>query len=188
MTGPRRLYLAGPDVFLPDAAAQGDAKKSLCAAHGFVGLFPFDAEAAPSDGLSRAIYAANLALIATADGAIFNLTPFRGPSADVGTVFELGVFIGLDKPVFAYSNVTDDLFARIRPTTRLQRDGADGPWRDADGMGVENFGNADNLMIDEALARQGRTFHRHQAADGDRFTDLSGFEACLREAGRHFSR
>ena len=39
---PPRIYLAGPDVFLPDAVAMGEAKKRLCAARGLAGAFPLD--------------------------------------------------------------------------------------------------------------------------------------------------
>ena len=37
-----RIYLAGPDVFLPAPVAAGEAKKHICAAHGFVGVYPLD--------------------------------------------------------------------------------------------------------------------------------------------------
>ena len=40
---PRRIYLAGPEVFLPDARVIGEAKARLCAAAGFEGIFPLDA-------------------------------------------------------------------------------------------------------------------------------------------------
>ena len=177
----RKAYLAGPEVFLPDAREVGRAKKDLCRLFGFEGLFPLDAGA---DGQgSRAIYAALAAQIAAADFGIFNLTPFRGPSADVGTVFELGAFVGAGKPVFAYSNEAGDLLSRVQAAFPLRRE--DGAWRDAAGLLVEDFGNADNLMIDEALARQGRSVHRAATPDTMRFRDLGGFEACLREAAAH---
>ena len=184
LSSPRSAYLAGPEVFLPDARAAGARKQALCEAYGFRGLFPLDAELdahAPAD-LSRAIYAANRALIAAADLGIFNLTPFRGPSADAGTLFELGLFVGLGKPVFAYSNVAEDFLPRTVAAVPCTR--ADDAWRDGFGMSVEDFGNADNLMVDEALRSQGRTFHRYATAERERFTDLRGFEACLMEAAR----
>jgi nucleoside 2-deoxyribosyltransferase len=43
-----KVYLAGPEVFLPDAIAIGNKKKRLCTEFGFEGLFPFDNEVAPS--------------------------------------------------------------------------------------------------------------------------------------------
>ena len=39
MTHTPSLYLAGPDVFHPDAAGLGRAKQALCAAYGFRGLY-----------------------------------------------------------------------------------------------------------------------------------------------------
>ena len=96
-----RVYLAGPDVFLPDAVAIGRRKKELCAHYGFEGLYPFDNEISGDHLGTRVdllIYRANVAMIHEADFGIFNLTPFRGSSADVGTVFELGMFAALAKP------------------------------------------------------------------------------------------
>jgi nucleoside 2-deoxyribosyltransferase len=170
------IYLAGPDVFLPDAAEIGARKHALCARYGFAGLFPFDNQALPGPGQDRAIYAANLAMIRAAAAGIFNLTPFRGPSADAGTVFELGLMAGLGKPVFGYTHDMRDLRARV-PRVGL---GADGVWRDASGTSVEDFGNADNLMIDACLAAAGPGIVRIDA--GGRLEGMAGFEACLRLA------
>ena len=46
-----KVYLAGPDVFLPSAVALGQQKREVCAAHGLEGLFPLDADLA-LDGLT----------------------------------------------------------------------------------------------------------------------------------------
>jgi nucleoside 2-deoxyribosyltransferase len=35
-----RIYLAGPDVFLPDAIEAGKRKKVLCQKYGFEGVYP----------------------------------------------------------------------------------------------------------------------------------------------------
>ena len=81
------------------------------------------------------------------DAVLANLTPFRGPSADVGTIFELGYARGLGKPVFGYSN-------ELRPY--CERCGSLTPeGMDADGLHVELFGCVDNLMIHGALASSG---------------------------------
>lgn len=184
----RRIYLAGPDVFLSQAVEIGAVKKALCRDFGFTGLYPFDNEVdLASPTASREIYTANVAMIRDADCGIFNLTPFRGPSADVGTVFELGMCVALGKPVFAYSNVATDLIDRLREAGGLSRDPASDVWRDAEGMSVENFGNADNLMIDAALAEQGRRVYRADVPYIERFTALSGFKACLDEARAFFA-
>ena len=176
-----RIYLAGPEVFLPDAAAIGAEKKRLCRQFGFEGLYPLneDAAAAPGDDpLDMKIYRACIAAIHRADLAIFNLTPFRGVSADVGTVFELGLCVGRGLPVFAYTNDSRDLVERVRERGEVRQDVE--LWRDAAGLTVEDFGNADNLMIDCALRAQGRMLHRHAAADPLR--EMAGFMACLQEA------
>jgi len=37
-----KVYLAGPDVFLPDAVEVGQRKAAICARHGLTGLYPLD--------------------------------------------------------------------------------------------------------------------------------------------------
>ena len=177
-----RVYLAGPEVFHPEAARLGEAKRRLCRDRGFDGLFPL--------GPARegaAIFAHCLALMRDSDLGVFNLTPFRGPSADVGTAFELGAMVAMGKPVFAYTNVAVDLIERLREAPGLTFDAAGGCWRDPLGMAAEDFGNADNLMLDEALAAQGRRVHRRAVQIERRFTDLDGFVTCLDEARAHLA-
>jgi nucleoside 2-deoxyribosyltransferase len=185
MTRTWSIYLAGPEVFLPDAREIGRRKQALCATHGFVGLDPLDNAIAAVPGgerLDRLIYRANVAMIRSADAGIFNLTPFRGPSADAGTVFELGLMVGLGKPCFGYTNDADDLLARTRRLGDARQDPAGLRWRDADRMEIEDFGNADNLMIDAALAEQGAAPIRLDVAPASRFRDLEGFARCLAQA------
>lgn len=184
----RRIYLAGPDVFHREAQRLGASKTALCADRGFRGLYPGDASLPPAAlDRSRAIYAACLAMMAEADCGIFNLTPFRGPSADVGTVFELGVMIAHGKPCFAYTNAADDLLGRLHQSPGLTFDEATQFWRDPLGMMAEDFGNADNLMLDKALATQGRRIHRRAVPEAERFDNLDGFIACLNEAQRFYT-
>lgn len=188
----RTVYLAGPDVFLPDAVAIGIRKKELCAAYGFEGLFPFDNEIPlnpPGERIDRLIYRANEEMIRRADLGIFNLTPFRGASADPGTVFELGLLVGLGKCAFGYTNTTEDLLDRLKRADRVTFDAARNMWQDSAGMAVENHRNADNLMIDNALIEHGGyPVLRHRAAPGELYRDLTGFEACLRRAVEAISR
>jgi len=81
------------------------------------GCFPLDKELALSGrpGLSaaRAIYQANVDLLDRADIVIANLTPFRGPSMDVGTAFEIGFADARGKKVFGYANVSASLVERV---------------------------------------------------------------------------
>src|ERR1700685_3471333 len=100
-----KIYLAGPDVFLPDAIELGRRKVQLCARHGLVGVYPLDnaIDIAAQDS-SRQIFRGNETMMIEADAIIANLTPFRGPGADAGTVYELGFMVGRGKLSLGYSN------------------------------------------------------------------------------------
>lgn len=105
-----RVYLAGPAVLLAEPHAVADVKKAVCAAHGFEGVFPLDGDLdlaglTPRDQALK-ISAENEALIRSCQLVIANMTPFRGPSADVLTAYEMGFARGLGLPVFACSNVS----------------------------------------------------------------------------------
>jgi nucleoside 2-deoxyribosyltransferase len=176
-----RIYLAGPEVFLPDAVAVGARKKALCAEFGFIGLFPLD-NAFSGENIDEQIFAANVALMRQADAGIFNLSPFRGVNADPGTAFELGFFTALAKPTFAYTNHAEDHFDRVAKSFGAHPT-PEGAHCDASGLLIENFGNADNLMLDAALKAQGRVLQRPVTSRPD---DLSGFCNCLRQARLHF--
>jgi hypothetical protein len=56
----------------------------------------------PDQGL--AISRAMERVMRTCNAMIVNLTPFRGPSADVGSAYEMGFMRALGRPIFAYSN------------------------------------------------------------------------------------
>ncbi len=180
-----RIYLAGPEVFLPNALEIGARKKALCEDFGFVGLFPLDNQF-PSGGakLDEKIFAANVELMRSADAGIFNLSPFRGVNADPGTAFELGFFSAANKPAFAYTNKAEDYFDRVSEKFGLHR-APDGSACDALGLLIEDFGNADNLMLDAALKQQGRAIVRPSVSLPG-LDDLAGFSACLRQAKLHF--
>lgn len=176
------VYLAGPDVFFPKAGDALSAKAALCARYGFVGLPPLDVKlGAKRKPTSTNIFERNLALMQRADLIVANLTPFRGVSADPGTVFELGWFRGAGKPVYGYSNVATPIETRIAAAFAPLVDGAAGRRIASDGMSVEGFGLGDNLMIDEALRPFGGLT---RPADGrDRaIDDLLLFEECLKRA------
>ena len=175
------IYLAGPEVFLPDAVEIGRRKQQLCAAYGFEGLYPLDNEisAAGTERTDKLIYDANKEMIARCDIGICNLTPFRGPGADAGTVFELGLMAGLGKAVFAYTNDAADYAHRVESFAP----GSARHLRDPHGMTVEDFGNFDNLMLEWAVREScGHPVVRHAAAAADLYRDLTGFEQCLRLA------
>ena len=116
-----KIYLAGPDVFLPDPLKIAEAKKKICTKYGFIGIFPLDnvldlSNLSPFESGVR-IYQNNTKLMDNCDLIVANMTPFRGPSMDVGTAFELGYMAAQGKPIFAYTN-DDRLYSdRLTKTT-----------------------------------------------------------------------
>lgn len=145
MTSPAHLYLAGFDVFRPDAARHGIALQQQCRQHGFVGHYPTD-PSPPADlagaALAHWILQSNLAAIRQADAVMANLNPFRGLEPDSGTVFEVGYAHALGKPVWAY--VDDDRPLPQRVPHELRQDGRR---FDTQGYQVEDFGLPLNLML-----------------------------------------
>jgi nucleoside 2-deoxyribosyltransferase len=181
-----RVYLAGPDVFLPDAVAWMERKKAICASVQLVGVSPLDDlpnEPAEWADLPqwRRIARRNEAHIRRCAAIIANLTPFRGPSADVGTVYEVGFARGLGLPVFGYATVATGFLDRTLYSVPGARQAADGSWCDADGLLVEQFGLYDNLMIEGGITDSGGVLLRE---DQDRWHDLSVFERCVQAAAR----
>jgi nucleoside 2-deoxyribosyltransferase len=180
-----RIYLAGPEVFLPDAAAVGKRKQEICARRGLTALFPFESHlaAAPDLPLSRRIFEANTALMEGADAIIANLTPFRGPGADPGTVYELGFMLGLRhtgkrKLCLGYSNLARSYRDKVSDRFPVKPD-ASGALRDEDGLLVEDFGLADNLMIVHGLDLAGHSLVMPPHPVADPLRDLAAFEACV---------
>jgi nucleoside 2-deoxyribosyltransferase len=175
-----RVYLAGPDVFLRDAASRGEALKRVLAEFGLEGVFPLDEPPAPPDPTLAAGYriaAANEAHIASCQALIANLTPFRGPSADAGTVFELGFARARGLRLWGWSNVATPFATRSRAW-------AGGGVRDREGMLIEEFCPTDNLMIEAAIVAAGGAVEVENVAPGRIWTDLT----ALRRAAEWLSR
>ncbi len=170
-----RVYLAGPDVFFPDPLAWAARKSTICVAHGLEPVTPFDAVPEPpawarlpeADRIARR----NEAHIRACTAVIANLTPFRGASADAGTIYEVGFARGLGLRVFGYSTVTMLLAARSRAVA-----GGAG-LTDGDGFTIEDFGLSDNLMIDCAVREAGVL-----VVQDEDWWDLSAFTACVAAA------
>ncbi|MDR6678227.1 nucleoside 2-deoxyribosyltransferase [Pseudomonas oryzihabitans] len=143
-----RIYLAGPDVFRPDAVAHGQALKALCAEQGCEGLFPLDnaipAELSSPHEQAAWIYRANLALIDAADAVLANLDFFRGAEPDSGTCFEVGYAVARGKPVVGYVPEQGSLAERIRAR---YPEWVGPELLDRDGWTLEEFGLPLNLML-----------------------------------------
>ena len=175
------VYLAGPDVFLPDALDIGRRKVELCTRHGLIGLYPLDnaIDRAAKDA-SLAIFRGNEAMMIEADAIIANLTPFRGPGADAGTVYELGYMAGRGKLCLGYSNDPSSYADRVREFTDVNTH--DARLVDAMGLTVEDFGLSDNLMMIHALDLHGCALVVPRHAPADIWRDLAAFESCVRMA------
>jgi nucleoside 2-deoxyribosyltransferase len=182
-----RAYLAGPDIFLPEARQWAERKKAICARHGVIGVSPLDAlPDEPSDWAAlpkwQRIALRNETLIRSCDVMIANLTPFRGPSADVGTVYEVAFMRTLGHPVFAYATTASAFTQRTLDVAGGQGGtvtGSDGALRDAQGMLIEQFGLFDNLMIEAGILASGGRLVVEEIAAEYRWTDLTVFERCV---------
>lgn len=138
----RKIYLAGPDVFSNDPRGQGSRLKNTLLNYGLDGMFPFDNEprsllrhAPPTFVKAQEIYQANIKMIQECDAVLANLEPFRGPSVDPGTAFEIGFAKALGKTVVGYNSPVQEYKDRV-----TVGDGRLFP-------GVEDFGLPENLMI-----------------------------------------
>ena len=137
----KKIYIAGPDVFMKNAKEIGECYKQICAVYGFTGLYPLDNEIAsnglPKPKLSAKIFEANCAQIRNADCVIANLNDFRGYGMDDGTAWEIGYASAIGKPIYGYMADTRSLRRRIGT-------------KDKKGNLVEDFGHPVNLMIYES--------------------------------------
>jgi len=180
-----KVYLAGPDVFLPDAVDIGRRKADLCTRHGLIGLYPLDNSVdLAAKAASLKIFRGNQAMMNEADAIIANLTPFRGPGADAGTVYELGYMAGRGKLCLGYSNDPSTYAEPVRKFTDVSS--GDRRLVDAQGLTVEGFGLSDNLMMVHALDLHGCALVTPPQMPADIWHDLGAFETCVRMvAERH---
>ena len=174
-----KVYLAGPDVFFPNARQIGSEKKRICQEFGFEGFFPLDNELPTvdlgKDRAAEAIFRANCEAMDAAHLLIANMMPFRGVSIDAGTAFELGYMYAQGKPVFGYGG--DDLTYLERILRADLGARSDAPY-DRRGMRIEDFDLTDNLMLVCAVRRYGLDIAYRKGE----LSDLSAFRECVRFA------
>jgi len=166
----KTIYLAGPDIFRPDCVEIGKAKHAICAEYGFIGSYPLDNSVeldflesikdiknpteeqlrSQTANVAMCIYAENEQKMKELDTTIANVSPFRGPSMDIGTSFELGFMKALGKPIFCYTNTCQHFMMRTRKfcnngeyNTEVQVD--------ENKNRFEEFITVDNLMIDASV-------------------------------------
>jgi nucleoside 2-deoxyribosyltransferase len=177
-----RAYLAGPDVFLPNSPAHAARKAAICAAHGITALPPLNEDVATLAAMDaetawRTIFAKDLAMMEQAEICIANLTPFRGASADSGTLIEVGWFLGRGRPIFGYSNSATPFSARSEALLARVPD-------PMPGLTVGGFGLPDNLMIPGAVEHTaGLPILLPEGGDAA-FDSLAVFERCVAAAAR----
>lgn len=184
----KKIYLAGPEVFLENAIEIGKQKQQLCKLYGFIGLYPldnaFDTSAFTPQQLGIKIAQTNEQLIAEADAVIANMTPFRSTSCDVGTAYEMGLAKGLGKPIFAYSNDQRLYIQRNLEELANTKKVSEDLFVDQQNMALENFGLIDNLMLDGAVADD---IIMHKLVEKDQiYSELLGFEQCLKQLCLHY--
>ncbi len=185
-----KVYLAGPEVFLPNVADVSAQKLELCARHHCEGIFPFDAEITDLAQLTKGQQAARISeenerMMHEADCVVANCTPFRSVSMDIGTGYEIGFMRGLGKPVFGYTNVPGSLAERTALYNEQLNPRSIDPY--TAGTDIENFELFENLMIGVALKNFDCDVVVTSVARGAELTDLQGFEACLRQVRQVFN-
>ncbi len=166
------VYLAGPDVFFPDAIARGEKMKKYLADLGMIGHFPFDNVLDPEIFKNLKLAAQTIAknnekimLDICSDGKIgiilANMMPWHGSSMDVGTSFEMGFMSALSYTknviIIGYTNDERNFEDRVIQdyySGDIRADVNGRVWG-SDGMEVERFGCKDNLMLTSAIERTG---------------------------------
>jgi nucleoside 2-deoxyribosyltransferase len=160
-----------------------DEKADLVRKAGFIPLSPGDLQIPPAETKLEHgcnINAIDEQMMVEADAVIANLTPFRGIAADTGTSYELGFMCALGKPVFAYTNVAANHFTRIMGYYGdVATQDETGRYRGADGLSIENFDMADNLMLHGGIVRRGGAVVVGNAPADALYTDLAAFKECL---------
>ncbi|HBS03783.1 MAG TPA: nucleoside 2-deoxyribosyltransferase [Leptospiraceae bacterium] len=167
----KRIYLAGPEVFLPEPIEEFEGIKSHASRVGFEAFSPFDSEIKPENlsglDLARHIYRENIKLIEKCDFILANCNAFRGALVDDGTSFEIGYAAARNKTIYGY--ITHRLTLPEIVATRIPlKEHVSGVPQDEDGYLVnENFGNSINLMMEYAIEETGG-----QLIEGDVFSAL----------------
>ena len=147
MSSQKRIYIAGPDLFLPGWPERAARVTALCVEHGLEAVLPVPGtvltgpgvtEPSDAEGAGRVFQACREA-VRNADGVIANLSPFRGSEPDSGTVVECAVAHTLGIPVIGYTDGKG-------PVLDFGAD-AEGRVLAEDGGWIEQFGLSHNVML-----------------------------------------
>ena len=141
------IYIAGPDLFLPDWPERAARATALCAEYGLIAILPVPAipltgpgvtELSNAEGAGKVFQACREA-VRKADGVIANLSPFRGSEPDSGTVVECAMSHVLGIPVIGYASGKGSIIP-IDSDSSGRLLAPDGGW-------VEQFGLSHNVMV-----------------------------------------
>ena len=163
------VYLAGPDVFKPNAEQVGIDKKKAVDNAGHIGHFPLDNEidefkSDPDTGYR--ISAANEEMMDQCQVILVNMTPHHGPSMDCGSALEAGYmkakakYSGQNILIIGYTegdynNNFKERVAEMYYKGKIHECDT-GEFRgDDDNMLLEDFGLSENLMIPGAIQETG---------------------------------
>lgn len=144
-----KVYLAGPEVFLADAAPVVEEMRQVCRDNGLIPIAPLDAgvDDEPTEPDPVLIFDKNISRIRESDAVIANVNHFRGAEPDSGTCFEIGYAHALGKKLFIYSDDGATTVDRVREFHGpVSAEPGERPM-DKDGVYVEDFGYAVNLMM-----------------------------------------
>lgn len=182
-----RVYIAGPNVFLQNQKEIGKTKREICEKYGFHGVFPTDGDPPEGDtpeDIAMAISVENERKMRGCDLIVANMTPFRGPSMDVGTAYEMGFMRGQGKRILGYSNDTREYFSRVKEycENNIKERNGSGEYEDSNGMLIENFGLRDNLMLNGAIKSSNSRIEAYAADKNEIYSSLDAFECCVAKA------
>lgn len=173
-----KIYLAGPEVFLPNAHDVMNHNKALCYEYGFQGLSPIDNQMPKNIeplAMAREIFKQNCHLISQCDIVLANCNPFRLAIVDDGTSFEIGYAYAQGKRIYGHIKQKMPLpqIVQSRIATGMH---SSGYLIDKDGYLLnEDFGNSINLMLEFSILASGGSL------------TAGNFENCLRTIQQDFS-
>jgi len=151
--------------------------KSILKKYGLKGVAPVDNQSnligvRPGRDLNEAIYRADVQIMNSVDGVIFDISPFRrGTEMDTGTAFEVGYCRCLGIPMVGWTTQTvfypelvssyvSERFGKELLEDSESTSGAkSGGTRDPDGIMVHSFGFYQNLMVQMAIETAGGSVH-----------------------------
>ena len=157
-----KLYLAGPEVFLPNAVEHAKMQRTLCEQYGFMGLHPMDNNIDVTDtsyATAIKIYGGDIKQIHACDIVVANCNQFRGALMDDGTAYDLGFANALEKPSYGYCSTHYSYNKKILNYGLGRVSRSSGKYcvdMDAQGYSIrEDFGTFVNLMMQCGMTEHG---------------------------------